>query len=45
MRPNRAAVTPIGQQDPPAQLKLLVLHQKKTGKNTDFCFWPKSQFF
>jgi hypothetical protein len=36
-RPNRAAVTPIGQQNPPGPLKLLGL-RKKTGKNTDFDF-------
>ena len=34
-RPNRAAVTPIGQQNPPGPLKLLGLREK-TGKNTDF---------
>ena len=32
-RPNRAAVTPIDQQNPPGRLKLLVLYEK-TGKNT-----------
>ena len=36
-RPNRAAVTPIGKQNQPGQLKLLVLHEK-TGKNTEFDF-------
>ena len=35
MRSNRADVAPIGQQNPPRRLKLLVLHEK-TGKNTDF---------
>jgi hypothetical protein len=34
-RPNRAAVTPIGQQNPPGPLKLLGLREK-TGKTTDF---------
>ena len=44
-RPNRAAVTPIGQQNQPGQLKLLVLHEK-TGKNTEFDFAPtKTRFF
>ena len=28
-RSNRAAVTPIGQQNPPGRLKLLVLHKKQ----------------
>jgi hypothetical protein len=37
MRPNRAAVTPIGQQNPLEPLKLLGL-RGKTGKNTDFDF-------
>ena len=36
-RPNRTAVTPIGQQNPPGRLKLLVLDQK-IGINTDFDF-------
>ena len=36
-RPNRAAVTPIRQQNPPGPLKLLGLREK-TGKNTDFDF-------
>ena len=36
-RPNRAAVTPIRQQNPPGPLKLLGLREK-TGKNTDFWF-------
>jgi hypothetical protein len=36
-RPNMAAVTPIGQQNPPGPLKLLGL-RGKTGKNTDFDF-------
>ena len=36
-RPNRAAMTPIGQQYPPGPLKLLVL-QGKICKNTDFYF-------
>ena len=34
-RPNRAAVTPIRQENPPGPLKLLGL-RKKTGTNTDF---------
>jgi hypothetical protein len=34
-RPNRAAVTPIGQHNPPGPLKLLGSRQK-TCKNTDF---------
>jgi hypothetical protein len=33
-------VTPIGQQNPPGQLKLLVLHGE-TGKNTEFDFAQK----
>ena len=37
MRSDRAAVTPIGQQNPQTQLKLLVLHGK-TGDNTNFSF-------
>ena len=37
MHPNRAGVTPIGQQNAPGPLKLSVLH-KKTSKNTDFYF-------
>ena len=36
-RPNRAAATPIGQQDQPGHLKLSVL-DGKTGKYTDFDF-------
>jgi hypothetical protein len=34
-RPNRAAVTPIRQQNPPGPLKLLGLREK-TGKKADF---------
>ena len=37
MRPNRAAATPIGQQNQPGHLKLSVL-DGKTGKYTDFDF-------
>ena len=36
-RPNRAAATPIGQQNQPGHLKLSVL-DGKTGKYTDFDF-------
>jgi hypothetical protein len=36
-RPNRAAVTPIGQQNPLGPLKLLGLREKPA-KNTDFDF-------
>ena len=41
MRLNRAAVTPIGPQDPPGPLKLLDLRKKIGKKNTDFYFAPK----
>jgi hypothetical protein len=36
MRPNRAVVTPIGQQNPPVQLKLLVLYGKHAKKTPIF---------
>jgi hypothetical protein len=39
-RPNRAAVTHIGQKHPPGPLKLLDLPKKKEAKNTDFYFAP-----
>ena len=43
-RPNRAAVTPISQQNPPRPLKLLGLREK-TGKNTDFLILLKKTDF
>ena len=43
-RPNRAAVTPIGQHNPPGRLKLMVLREK-TGKNTDFLILLKKTDF
>ena len=43
-RPNRAAVTPIRQQNPPGPLKLLGLGAK-TGKNTDFLILLKKTDF
>ncbi len=43
-RPNRAAVTPIRQQNPPGPLKLLGLREK-TGKNTDFLILLKKTDF
>jgi hypothetical protein len=36
MCPNRAAVTPIGQQNPPGPLKLLGLREKINKQNTNF---------
>jgi hypothetical protein len=43
-RPNRAAVTPIGQQNPPVPLQRLVLYEK-TRKKHRFLFCPKRQIF
>jgi hypothetical protein len=43
MRLDRAAVTPIGQNNPPGRLKLLVLH-KKQAKIPIFDFAQKARF-
>jgi hypothetical protein len=45
MRPNRAGVTPIGQQNPPRPLKLVGLRGKKQAKNTVFYFTKNTSIF
>jgi hypothetical protein len=43
-RPNRAAVTPTGQQNPPGLLKLLGLREKKQAKIPIFDLLKKTDF-
>jgi hypothetical protein len=44
MRPNRAAVTPFGLQNPPGPLKLLGLRKKKQAKIPIFDFAKRTDF-
>ena len=44
MRPNRAAMTPFGQQNPPVLLKLSVLCKKKQAK-TPIIILPQTPDF